>query len=610
MDHLFIILLLIVIISFGILIYLSNKICYEYKLQKLIKNGGDDNDDNLVYPTNKQNKHKIKLDIQNTGTNNRIYVGDNSKGSAKISFSGNNSIIRIGSNVVLKDVDIRIKFKNGLVQIGDNTRIYDNTKIISGTGLGGCMASDDVNSIIIGQNCLISEDVVFRNTDSHPIFSIDGDVLNTPIKGITVENNVWIGHRASILKNVTIGSGSIIALGAVISKNVPKNNVARGNPMILTSMAGKYWKINCKNTKYMTDPVERSARSARSTIIDLRSGGSTGSAAALTTVEARSASEGVKGVRSYGNGNDFPYLKYSLPLPLIMFNTIKNTKNYKIDKSNNKILIRTFPGNYLSTDAISNHFIEDVRIDCRAGLKPTPREVWDIISPGKRGATKHMLREEIYNQTRECNTFNPVFVKWILETLFNKSKISDIVMLDPSSGWGDRLIGAAAAGIKTYIGFDPNPRLSDCYKEMIKMFTMSDQNFSVRTEPFTWSIKDIKVNIALTSPPYFNYEEYVLPGQNGEKEQSIGMYPKYEDWKEKMFNPYITDMFNAVISGGWIIIYIEDYILENKYYPLKKVTQDILKKLGAIEQPSFGLQIRLANVKPKTRWAICYKKPG
>ena len=569
MDTLFVILLFIVIISFGILIYLTHQINYEHTLQKLIKNGGDD----AVYPTNdNKNDHKIKFDIHDTGTNNRIYVGNNSKGSAKITFSGNNSVIRIGSNVILKDVDIRIKYKNGLVQIGDNTHIYDNTKIISGTGLGGCIESDDneINSIIIGTNCLISEDVVFRNTDSHPIFSIDGDVLNTPTKGIKVENNVWIGHRASILKNVTIGSGSIIALGAVISRNVPKNNVARGNPMILAPMAGKYWKINCKSKKH-------------------------------------------------GGSNDFPYLKYSLPPPLTMFNTIKNTKNYKtLEFGKNKtntgmVLIRTFPGNYLSADAISNHFIEDVRIDCRAGLKPTPREVWDKISPGKRGSTKHMLREEIYNQTRECNTFNPVFVKWILEQLFIKSKIklSDVIMLDPSSGWGDRLIGAAAAGIKTYIGFDPNPRLEDCYKEMIKIFTTQDQNFSVRTEPFSWSKKDKnnKVHIALTSPPYFNYEEYVLPGKNGEKEQSIGMYPKYEDWKAKMYIPYITDMFNAVIPGGWIIVYIEDYMLENKYYPLKKLTQETLEKLGAKEHPSFGLQIRLVNVKSKTRWALCYKKP-
>jgi hypothetical protein len=180
-------------------------------------------------------------------------------------------------------------------------------------------------------------------------------------------------------------------------------------------------------------------------------------------------------------------------------------------------------------------------------------------------------------------------------------------MLDPSSGWGDRLIGAAAAGIKQYIGYDPNPRLADCYKQMIEMFTKSDQDFSVRTEPFTWK-KHSGVNIALTSPPYFNYEEYVLPGGIGEDEQSIGKYPKYEDWKEKMYVPYITDMFNAVIPGGWIIVYIEDYMLENKYYPLRKLTQEILENLGAKEHPSFGLQIRLVGVKPKTRWALCYKK--
>ena len=563
MDLIIIILVIIVIISFGFLVYLKYRINYEKSLQKLIKNGGND-DENLVYPASETTKQTITFDINDTGTNNRIYVGNNSKGSVKVTFRGNNSVIRIGSNVILKNVDIRIKYKNGLVQIGDYTYISSDTKLISGTGLGGCMLSEnnEINSIIIGQYCLISEDVVFRNTDSHPIFSIDGDVLNTPTKGIKVENKVWIGHRASILKNVTIGSGSIIALGAVISRNVPKNTVARGNPMILDQMAGKYLKINCKHMN-----KER-----------LKNGGS-----------------------------EFPYLKNVLPAPLTMFKTIKNTKKYK---SSNKILIRTFPGDYLNADALSNHFIEDVRIDCRAGLKPTPREVWDKISPGKRGATKHMLREEIYNQTRECNTFNPVFVKWILEKLFTSTsriKLSDVIMLDPSSGWGDRLIGAAAAGIKKYIGFDPNPRLADCYKDMIKMFTTPDQDFSVQTEPFTW-YNTGKVNVALTSPPYFNYEEYVLPGEIGEKEQSIGKYPKYEDWKEKMYVPYITDMYNAVIQGGWIIVYIEDYMLENKYYPLRKLTQETLKNLGAKEHPSFGLQIRLAHVKPKTRWALCYKK--
>jgi len=567
MDLIVIILVIIVIISFGFLLYLKFQIDYEKTLQKLTKNGGND-DEHLVYPTSKTTKQTIKFDIIDTGTNNRIYVGNNSKGSVKVTFHGNNSVIRIGSNVILKNVDIRIKYKHGLVQIGDNTHVYDNTKFISGTGLGGCMLSEnneinnEINSIIIGPNCLISEDVVFRNTDSHPIFSIDGDVLNTPTKGITVENNVWIGHRASVLKNVTIGSGSIIALGAVISRNVPKNNVARGNPMILDPMTGKYWKINCNHMN--------------------------------------------KGLKN--GGSDFPYLKNFLPEPLTMFKTIKNTKKYK---SNNKILIRTFPGDYLNADALSNHFIEDVRIDCRAGLKPTPREVWDKISPGKRGSTKNMLREEIYNQTRECNTFNPVFVKWILEQLFpstSRIKLSDVIMLDPSSGWGDRLIGAAAAGIKKYIGFDPNPRLADCYKDMIKMFTTQNQDFSVRTEPFKWPKDSRKANIALTSPPYFNYEEYVLPGEIGEKEQSIGKYPEYDDWKTKMYVPYITDMYNGVIPGGWIIVYIEDYMLENKYYPLRKLTQETLKKLGAKEHPSFGLQIRLVNVKPKTRWALCYKK--
>lgn len=553
----------------------------------------------LFVTSNKQLTLNIKY---NNSKGCKIYVGKGAKGNANIVFKGDNSKVYIGSRCVLKDVDIRVKQSGNIVAIGNGTQIYGRTKLVSGNGL---YEDNTIRPyILIGDGCLIAEDVIFRNTDSHPIYD-DEEVLNNPITGIRIHNHVWIGERASILKNVSVGDGSIIALGAVVSKSVPADHIARGNPVIISKNVtsdGKprHWRVNTRQPKY------------------------------------------VIGGTDTGVYTTFPYLYLTLPSTDKMFKAIKDNKYKLIMASNNHhknkknkrpqsqspILIRSFPGDYQAMDALSNHFIEDVRIDCRAGGKPTPREVWermkDTVAPPDGDITRIAeLREEIYGATRECNTFNPVFVKAILETLFG-DKVKDVIMLDPSSGWGDRLIGAAATGIKKYIGFDPNPRIKDCYAKMIKQFTTPEQDFSVRTEPFKFVTSsegngnkpsDTQVagpHIALTSPPYFDYEEYVLPGNEGEKEQSIGMYPKYEDWKKKMYIPYITDMYNSVRVGGWVVVYIEDYYMNNTLYPLRQVTTKILESLGAKrgKYSKFGLQIRMSNSKSKakTRWAMCYQK--
>ena len=45
-----------------------------------------------------------------------------------------------------------------------------------------------------------------------------------------IEDDVWIGANAIVLKGVTIGEGSIIAAGAVVTKNVPAYSLVGGNP--------------------------------------------------------------------------------------------------------------------------------------------------------------------------------------------------------------------------------------------------------------------------------------------------------------------------------------------------------------------------------------------
>lgn len=49
-------------------------------------------------------------------------------------------------------------------------------------------------------------------------------------KGITVGNDCWIGNNVIILDGVNIGDGVVIGAGAVVTKDIPANSVAVGNP--------------------------------------------------------------------------------------------------------------------------------------------------------------------------------------------------------------------------------------------------------------------------------------------------------------------------------------------------------------------------------------------
>jgi len=50
------------------------------------------------------------------------------------------------------------------------------------------------------------------------------------VRPVVIEDNVWIGTSAIIMPGVTIGQGSIVAAGAVVTMDVPPNTMFAGNP--------------------------------------------------------------------------------------------------------------------------------------------------------------------------------------------------------------------------------------------------------------------------------------------------------------------------------------------------------------------------------------------
>ena len=77
--------------------------------------------------------------------------------------------------------------------------------------------------------CAIARNVSIYDSDFHIIENSNGEIMNQS-DGIVIEDYVWIGIGAILLKGIRIGSGAVIAAGSVVTKDVPSNCMVAGNP--------------------------------------------------------------------------------------------------------------------------------------------------------------------------------------------------------------------------------------------------------------------------------------------------------------------------------------------------------------------------------------------
>ncbi|WP_084077488.1 acyltransferase [Demequina sp. NBRC 110057] len=101
----------------------------------------------------------------------------------------------------------------------------------SRTFIGGARILLRDTDMSIGAGGLWSDEVVVQGTDQHGIISLEtGLPLNAGRKTVDIGRRVWVGRRAMVMKDISIGDGSIIGAGAVVAKSVPAASVAGGNP--------------------------------------------------------------------------------------------------------------------------------------------------------------------------------------------------------------------------------------------------------------------------------------------------------------------------------------------------------------------------------------------
>ncbi len=101
------------------------------------------------------------------------------------------------------------------INIGKNVFINHGGSFLD---LGGITIENDV---LIGPNVQLI-------TENHPIQPAERKVLD--LKSILIKRNAWVGAGAIILPGVTVGENSVVAAGAVVTKDVPSNTVVGGVP--------------------------------------------------------------------------------------------------------------------------------------------------------------------------------------------------------------------------------------------------------------------------------------------------------------------------------------------------------------------------------------------
>lgn len=121
----------------------------------------------------------------------------------------------IGENVWMEP-PIRMAYGSNTT-VGNNVYINFNLTVV------------DDYKVTIGNDVMFGPNVTIAVTSHpvHPELRKEGGMFALPV---VIEDGAWIGSGAIILPGVTIGQGSVIGAGSVVTKNIPSNVVAAGNP--------------------------------------------------------------------------------------------------------------------------------------------------------------------------------------------------------------------------------------------------------------------------------------------------------------------------------------------------------------------------------------------
>jgi acetyltransferase-like isoleucine patch superfamily enzyme len=122
--------------------------------------------------------------------------------------------VRLNSTVTRTEL---VTGPDGLLEVGERTYINYGSSIAAS------------QSVTIGAHCLLGIYTVIIDNDFHRV-EPDRRLEVPDSAPVVLEENVWLGARAIVLPGVTIGTGSVIAAGSVVTRDIPAGHLAGGIP--------------------------------------------------------------------------------------------------------------------------------------------------------------------------------------------------------------------------------------------------------------------------------------------------------------------------------------------------------------------------------------------
>lgn len=169
---------------------------------------------------------QVKSSITQLGTTLEVQQGTHIgliEGSTKEDVIVHENVMLLGCKLTSSS--------HGKIEIGNNAKVGNGTQILC------------VDGVTIGDYTTVTQNVKIVDNNNHPVNPDFRRFMRTTPHGsnarswihadhkpVIIGENCWIGENSRIQKGVTIGDNSIVAACSVVTKNVPANSIAAGNP--------------------------------------------------------------------------------------------------------------------------------------------------------------------------------------------------------------------------------------------------------------------------------------------------------------------------------------------------------------------------------------------
>jgi len=186
----------------------------------------------------------------------------------------------------------------------------------------------------------------------------------------------------------------------------------------------------------------------------------------------------------------------------------------------------------------------------------------------RKSAIQNALRYLEFDKGSGC-AFPPFHAKFLADKYLPRDR--DSIVFDPCAGWGGRLLGSLLVNRKYkvyYIATDPEERNRPAYEGLTRRVTVylkkeikAERQSTIHYEPFEDFIcrdeaKTLfgKVDLVLTSPPYFGAENY----NPTNPKQSANRYANYYAWRDCFYRQLMKGAYDLLRVGGHFVLNIAD----------------------------------------------------